>query len=95
MSPAWQTSDAAGPGSPSLSPCGPKKKAGCQMSKYIAIIASLKAILITASVAVARGDMLPVILISVLFNLAQLGVRPGSAEPQDTIVVSRSHDEGR
>jgi hypothetical protein len=65
------------------------------MSKYIAIIASLKAILITASVAVARGDMLPVILISVLFNLAQLGVRPGQAEPQDTIVVSRSHDEGR
>jgi hypothetical protein len=65
------------------------------MSKYIAIIASLKAILITASVAVARGDMFPVILISVLFNLAQLGVRPGPAEPQDTIVVSRSHDERR
>jgi hypothetical protein len=65
------------------------------MPKSIAIIASLKAILITTSVAVARGDMLPVILISVLFNLAQLGARSGPAELQDTIVVSRSHDEGR
>ena len=73
-----------------------RRKAGCQMSKYIAIIASLKAILITASVAVARGDMLPVILISILFNLAQSGAKPvGQAVPRDTIVVSRTHDDHR
>ena len=33
------------------------------MSKLLAILATLKAILIAASVAFARGDMLPVILI--------------------------------
>jgi hypothetical protein len=66
------------------------------MSKVLAIVTGLKAILITAGVAIARGDMLPVILISVLFNLAQLGAKPvGEAVPRDTIVVSRSHDEGR
>ena len=46
------------------------------MSKGLAILASLKAILIAASVAVARGDMLPVVLISILLNLTQLGVKP-------------------
>jgi Na+/H+-dicarboxylate symporter len=66
------------------------------MSKLLAIVATLKGILIAASVAFARGDMLPVILISVLFNLAELGAKPGGqAVPQDTIVVSRSHDGGR
>jgi hypothetical protein len=64
------------------------------MSKLFAIVAGLKAILIAASVAFARGDMLPVILISVLFHLAQLRAKPvGQAVPRDTIVVSRSHDE--
>jgi hypothetical protein len=43
------------------------------MSKLLAIVAGLKAILIAASVAFARGDMLSVILIPVLFNLAALG----------------------
>jgi len=47
------------------------------MSKLLAIVTSLMAILIAASVAFARGDMLPVILISVLFNLVQLGAKPG------------------
>jgi Na+/H+-dicarboxylate symporter len=42
------------------------------MSKLLTILATLKAILIAASVAFARGDVLPVILISILFNLAQL-----------------------
>jgi hypothetical protein len=66
------------------------------MSKLLAIVTGLKAILIGAAFAFARGDILPVILISVVFNLVQLGVRPiGQAEPRDTIVVSRSHDEGR
>ena len=66
------------------------------MSKLLAIAATLKAIFIVASVAFARGDMLPVFLISILFNLAELGAKPvGQAEPQDTIVVPRGHDEGR
>ena len=66
------------------------------MSKLLTIVTGLKAILIGAAFAFARGDILPVILISVLFNLVQLGVRPiGQAEPRDTVVVSRSNDEGR
>jgi len=66
------------------------------MSKLLAIVASLKAILIAASVAFARGDMLSVILISVLFNLAELGAKPvGQALPRDTIVVSRSDHDRR
>ena len=66
------------------------------MSKLLAILASLKAILIAASVAFARGEMLPVILISILLYLAQLGAKPaGHAEPRDTIVVPRSPDDSR
>jgi hypothetical protein len=66
------------------------------MSKLLAILASVKAILIAASVAFARGDMLPVILISILFNLAELGAKPaGHVEPRDTIVVPRSLDDRR
>ena len=66
------------------------------MSKPFAIVASLKAILIAASVALARGDMLSVILISVLFNLAQFGAKPiGQTVPRDTIVVSPSDDRDR
>jgi hypothetical protein len=64
------------------------------MSKLLAILASMKGILIAASVALARGDMLPVILLSILFNLAQLGAKPiGQAVPGDTIVVSSDHDD--
>jgi hypothetical protein len=66
------------------------------MSKLLAVMTGLKAILMTASLALARGDMLPVILISVLLNLAQLGAKSVTpTEPQDSIVVSRSHDDGR
>jgi hypothetical protein len=66
------------------------------MPKLLAIFATLKAILIAASVAFARGDLLPLILISILFNLAQLGAKPvGQALPRDTIVVSRSDDDRR
>jgi hypothetical protein len=91
-----QISDAGEPGRPSLLRCSPKKKARCAMSKLLAIVASLKGILIAASVAFARGDMIPVILISVLFNLAELGAKPGGqVVPQDTIVVSPSDDDGR
>ena len=45
------------------------------MSKLPAIAARLQASLITASMAFARGDMPSVILISVLFNLAELGAK--------------------
>ena len=66
------------------------------MSKLLAIVASLKAILIAASVAFARGDMLSVILISVLFNLVELGAKPvGQTVPRDSRVVSQSDDRGR
>jgi hypothetical protein len=66
------------------------------MSKLLAIAATLKAVLIAASMALARGEILPVILISVLFNLAQLGAKPiGQTMPRDTIVVSPSDDRDR
>jgi hypothetical protein len=66
------------------------------MSKLLAIVASLKAILIAASVAFVRGDMLSVILISVLFNLAGLGAKPvGQTVPRDSMSVSQSGDRGR
>ena len=65
------------------------------MSKLFAIVASLKAILIAASVAFARGDMLCVILISILFNLAELGAKPvGQTVPRDSMAVSQSDDCG-
>ena len=64
------------------------------MSKVLAIVASLKVIFITASIAFVRGDMLPVILISVVFNLAQLGAKSaGQAAPRDTIVIASNHDD--
>ena len=64
------------------------------MSKLLAIVASLKAILIAASFAFARGDMLSVILISVLFNLAELGAKPvGQAVPRDSVTVSQNDDD--
>jgi hypothetical protein len=64
------------------------------MTKLLAFGASLKGIFIMASIAFVRGDMLPVILISVLFNLAQLGTKPiGQTLPRDTIVVSSDHDD--
>jgi hypothetical protein len=66
------------------------------MSKLFVTVASLKAILVAASVALARGDMLSVILISVLFNLAQLGAKPVSQTvPRDSMVVSPGDDRGR
>ena len=66
------------------------------MSKLFATVASLKVILIAASVALARGDMLSVILISVLFKLAQLGAKPvGQTGPGDSMAVSPGDDRGR
>jgi hypothetical protein len=66
------------------------------MSKLLAIVASLKAILIAASIAFTRGDMLSVILISVLFNLVELGAKPvGQTVPRDSMAVSQNDDRGR
>jgi hypothetical protein len=63
------------------------------MSKLLAIAATLKAILIAVSFASARGDMLSVVLISALFNLAHVGAKPSSEKAQrDSMVASRSHD---
>ena len=64
------------------------------MSRVIAIAATLKAILIASSFALARGDMLSVVLISAFFNLAQLGAKPSSdGALRDSLVASRSHDQ--
>jgi hypothetical protein len=64
------------------------------VAKLLAIAASLKAMLIATSFALARGDMLSVILISALFNLAHLVAKPSSERGQhDGIVASRSHDQ--
>jgi hypothetical protein len=66
------------------------------MSKLLAIVASLKAILIAASVALARGDMLSVILISLVFNLAELGPKQtGQPVPRGSSAVSQNDDHGR
>jgi hypothetical protein len=95
MSAAWQTSNASLVAVVAAMPV-PSRKARCRMTKSLAIIAGLKAVFIAASAAFARGDMLPVILISILFNLVQLGAKPaGQSEPTEIIAVSRSHEEGR
>jgi hypothetical protein len=63
------------------------------MSKFLAILATLKITLIGASAAFARGEMLPVILLSALFSLVQLGGKPagGIAAPP---TISSSNDHG-
>jgi hypothetical protein len=69
------------------------KEARCPMPRLIAIAAPLKAALIAASFALARGDMLSVILISAVFNLVDLGAKPSTGKTErERMVVSRSHD---
>jgi len=61
------------------------------MSRLLAIAATLKAVLIAASFALARGDMFSVILISAVFHLAQLGAKPSTEQVErDGIVASRN-----
>jgi hypothetical protein len=61
------------------------------MSKLPAIIASLK--VVAVSVAVARGDMLPVVLISVVLNVTQLGAKPSSEKGErNSMVASRANE---
>ena len=94
MSIASQTSDAREPRRLSLSRRSPEQKTRYPMSKLLAIAATLKAVLIAASFAIARGDMASVILISALFNLIHLGAKPpGERVQRDSMVASRSHDQ--
>jgi hypothetical protein len=61
------------------------------MTKFLAILATLKITLIGASAAFARGEMLPVILISALFSLVQLGGKPvGEIVPRNSPIVAPS-----
>jgi hypothetical protein len=61
------------------------------MSKLFAIAVSAKATFVAASFALARGEILPAILISIVFNLAQLAAKPvGQTVPRETIVAERS-----
>jgi len=61
------------------------------MSKFLAILATLKVTLIAASAAFARGEMLPVILISALFSLVQLGGKPAGGIAPPTISSGNDH----
>jgi hypothetical protein len=63
------------------------------MSKLLALLVTLKAILILAAVRFATGEALPVILISLVLNLAELGAKPaGQMVPRDIVIVSSKHD---
>ena len=63
------------------------------MSKFLALLASLKAIVIVAAVTFATGDGFPVILISLFFNLAELGAKPvGQTVPRDIVIASSNHE---
>jgi hypothetical protein len=57
------------------------------MAKFLGFLANLKMTLITASVAFACGEILPVILISALFSLVQLNAKPvGGILPRDSSI---------
>jgi hypothetical protein len=62
------------------------------MSKLVQLVAGLKAAFLLASVALARGEILPVILISLLFNLAHLSAKPPTSQ-RDTIVILSNHED--
>ena len=62
------------------------------MSKLLASLVILKATLIAASVAFARGDALPVVLISAFLSLVQLGKPVSQVVTPETTVVSSSQD---
>jgi hypothetical protein len=65
------------------------------MTRFLEVLATLKFTAITASAAFARGEMLPVILITVLFSLVQLGAKPVSHAAQASPIVSPSTDRSR
>jgi hypothetical protein len=59
------------------------------MSKVVAIAASLKAVMVVAAGAVMRGDMLPVILISAMFEFG-LQMRH-NADHREASYIARDH----
>jgi Na+/H+-dicarboxylate symporter len=66
------------------------------MSKLLAVAVHLKAILVACGFALARGDILPVIVISALFSLAQLNAKPvDQAVLRDPVASSSSRDRSR
>jgi Na+/H+-dicarboxylate symporter len=66
------------------------------MSKLLFVAAHLKAILVASNLAFARGDMLPVIVISALFSLAQLNAKSiDQAVLRDPVASSSSRDRSR
>jgi hypothetical protein len=70
------------------------------MSKVAAIAASLKAVLLIAAGAFARGDMLPVILISAMFELGlQIRHKPDRREAtyigREAIEISEAEPPGQ
>jgi hypothetical protein len=63
------------------------------MPKIASVTAHLKAVLLASSLAFARGDMLPVVVISALFNLAQLNPKSISHKVAvDQITSSPDHE---
>ncbi|SHN75481.1 hypothetical protein [Bradyrhizobium erythrophlei] len=61
------------------------------MTKLLALLATLKTILIAASVAFARGDTCAVVVVSALLSLVQLGAKPaGHVMLENAPVVSSS-----
>jgi len=66
------------------------------MSKLLAVAAYLKVTLVASSFALARGDMLPVIVISALFSLAQLSTKSiGQTVLRDPVASSPIRDRSR
>ena len=66
------------------------------MSRLLSVAVYLKATLVASSFAFARGDMLPVIVISALFSLAQLNAKPiNQAVLRDPVESSPSRDRSR
>jgi len=67
-----------------------RQPVGCLMSRLLVIMATLKSILIAASVELGQGHMLSVILASILFNLAKLVAKRLARQtaPQDITAVS-------
>jgi hypothetical protein len=66
------------------------------MSRFLGAVSVLKVTLIAASAAFARGEMLPVIVLSAVFSIIQLGAKPvGQMKRQDTLVTMSSDDRSR
>ena len=66
------------------------------MSKLLPVATYLRATLVVSSFALARGEMLPVIVISALFSLAQLNAKPiGQPVLQQPVASSPSEDRSR